>query len=171
MAPITNRDSQSNSSDPTVIPADKGFEIGPGVHQGAIKAIIWTHDPNVLVTTCDDKVVRWWDLQQRKVIQELPVTGEFGSVEFNQLQVGADTSDIGGGYPVLAIAAGNQIYFYGGFDARTFIKEVKMPYPVASVAMHPKQGKYVVGGRNDTWAKVYDFETDREMGKLSAPEC
>ena len=105
------------------------------------------------------------------MIQELPVTGEFGSVEFNQLQVGADTSDIGGGYPVLAIAAGNQIYFYGGFDARTFIKEVKMPYPVASVAMHPKQGKYVVGGRNDTWAKVYDFETDREMGNLSAPEC
>lgn len=172
VAPVHNQngDSQNNSdsSDPTLISADKGFEIGPGVHEGPIKAIIWTHDPNVLVTTCDDNVVRWWDLQQRKVIQELPVKGNFGSVEFNTLQTGASETDIGGGYPVLAIAAGSKIYFYGGHDARNFIKEVEMPYPVASVAVHPKQGKYVVGGHNDTWAKVYDFETGEEMGKLSA---
>ncbi|OBT44493.1 serine-threonine kinase receptor-associated protein [Pseudogymnoascus sp. WSF 3629] len=164
VAPITNgAPTNGDSSDPTIISADKGFEIGPDVHKGAIKAIIWTHDPNILVTAADDKIIRWWDLQNRVVIQELPVKGDIGSCEFNMLSAGADSTDIGGGMPVLAIAAGRTVYFYGGADARQLLKSVNLPYDVASVAIHPKQRKFVTGGIKDTWAKVYNYDTEQEL--------
>ncbi|KFY13104.1 hypothetical protein V492_03481 [Pseudogymnoascus sp. VKM F-4246] len=164
VAPITNgAPTNGDSSDPTIISADKGFEIGPDVHKGAIKAIIWTHDPNILVTAADDKIIRWWDLQNRVVIQELPVKGDIGSCEFNMLSTGADSTDIGSGMPVLAIAAGRTVYFYGGADARHLLKSVELPYDVASVAIHPKQRKFVTGGIKDTWAKVYNYDTEQEL--------
>ncbi|KFY43901.1 hypothetical protein V494_01777 [Pseudogymnoascus sp. VKM F-4513 (FW-928)] len=164
VAPIINgAPTNGDSSDPTIISADKGFEIGPDVHKGAIKAIIWTHDPNILVTAADDKIIRWWDLQNRVVIQELPVKGDIGSCEFNMLSTGADSTDIGSGMPVLAIAAGRTVYFYGGADARHLLKSVELPYDVASVAIHPKQRKFVTGGIKDTWAKVYNYDTEQEL--------
>jgi len=166
VAPITNGGTTSgDSSDPTIISADKGFEIGPDVHKGAIKSIIWTHDPNILVTAADDRVIRWWDLQNRSVIQELPVKGDIGSCEFNMLATNPSPSDIGAGMPVLAIAAGKTVYFYGGPDARTLLKSVDLPYDVASVAIHPKQRKFVTGGIKDTWAKVYNYDTEQEIGE------
>jgi serine-threonine kinase receptor-associated protein len=166
VAPITNGGTTNgDSTDPTTISADMGFEIGPDVHKGAIKAIIWTHDPNILVTAADDKVVRWWDLQNRTVIQELPVKGDIGSCEFNMLVTNPSPSDIGGGMPVLAIAAGKTVYFYGGPDARTLLKSVDLPYDVASVAVHSKQRKFVTGGIKDTWAKVYNYDTEQELGE------
>jgi serine-threonine kinase receptor-associated protein len=167
-APITasNGANVNTPTDPTAISADKGFEIGPGVHQGAIKAIIWTQDPNILVTAADDKKIRWWDLQNRVVIQEQVVNGDIGSCEFNMVASGP--GDIGGGLPVLAIAAGKTVYFYGGLDARTLLKSINLPYQVASVAIHPKQRKFVTGGTNDTWAKVYNYDTEEEIGKPSS---
>jgi len=163
VTPITTPTSNgaNGGSDYTVISADKGFEIGPGVHKGAIKAIIWTHDPNVLVTAADDKVIRWWDLARRSVVQEQPVKGDVGSCEFTNIAAGP--GDIGGGLPVLTIAAGKTVYFYGGMDARTLLKTVDLPYEVASVALHPKQRKFVTGGTKDTWAKVYNYDTEQEI--------
>lgn len=145
------------------VPAEKGYEIGAGVFQGAIKSIIWTHDPNILVTSSDDKIIRWWDLQKQEVVQELPVTGDIGTCEFSMIWPGATEKDIGGGIPVLSIAAGKKIYFYGGYDARTFLKEFEMDYDVASVALHPGHKKFVTGGVKDTWAKVYDYKTGTQM--------
>lgn len=145
-----------------LISADDGFEVGVGVHKGTIKAIVWTRDVNVLVTAADDKVIRWWDLKTRTVVQELVVQGDIGSCEFTNVK--AQPGDIGGGLPVLTIAAGKTVYFYGGHDARTLIKSVNLPYEVASVALHPSQRKFVTGGTKDTWAKVYDYETEQELG-------
>jgi len=151
----------NGASGHTVIPAEKGFEIGPGVHQGTIKAIVWTRDPNVLVTAADDKVIRWWDLPSRTVVQEQAVQGDIGSCEFSNVK--AEPTDIGGGLPVLTIAAGKTVYFYGGHNARTLLKSVTLPYEVASVALHPSQRKFVTGGIKDTWAKVYDYDSEQEI--------
>lgn len=155
----------TNGTDIPTIMADTAFEIGPGVHQGAIKAIVWTRNPNVLVTAADDKVIRWWDLQNQAVVQEQAVSGEIGSCEFNSP---GGVADIGGGLPVLTIAAGKTVYFYGGSDARTLLKSIELPYEVASVALHSTQRKFVTGGRSekDTWAKVYSYDTEQELGKL-----
>lgn len=149
-------------TDYSLIHADKAFELGPGVHQGAIKSIVWTRDPNVLVTAADDKVVRWWDLRSRTVAQEQPVQGDIGTCEINSL-VGAAV-DIGGGMPVLSLAAGKTVYFYGGHNARTLLKSVELPYEVASVTLHTPQRKFITGGVKDTWVKVYNYDTEQEIG-------
>ena len=154
----------ATGAEPTVITADQAFEIGPGVHQGNIKAIVWTRDPNILVTAADDKMIRWWDLQTRSVVKEQPVSGDIGSCEFTT--PGAAT-DIGGGLPVLTIAAGKTVYFYGGQNSSTLLKSIELPYEVASVALHAGQRKFVTGGTKDTWAKVYNYDTEEEIGELT----
>lgn len=152
--------------DRTMIPAEAAFEVGPGIHKGTIKAIVWTHDPNILVTAADDKMIRWFDLRTRTVMQEQAVSGEIGSCEFTNVK--PQLGDIGGGEPVLTIAAGKTVYFYGGKDARTLIKSVDLPYDVASVALHPTERKFVTGGMKDTWAKVYNYDTEQELGMSEA---
>jgi serine-threonine kinase receptor-associated protein len=156
----------STDTDRKMVAANEGFEIGPGVHQGTIKSIVWTRNPNILVTVADDKKIRWWDLQTRTVVQEQIVSGDIGSCEFTNIK--PEAGDIGAGLPVLTIAAGKIVYFYGGGDARTLIKKVTLPYEVASVALHPTQRKFVTGGVKDTWAKVYDFDSEQELGMSSA---
>lgn len=156
-----NGATEASDLDTNTVSADKGFEIGSNVHQGTIKSIVWTLDPNILVTTADDKVIRWWDLSTRSVVQEQPVEGEIGSCEFTNVK--GEDGDIGGGLPVLTIAAGKCIYFYGGANARSLLNTVVMPYEVASVALHPGQRKYVTGGVKDTWAKVYDYDSGKEI--------
>jgi serine-threonine kinase receptor-associated protein len=153
----------NGASDHKTIAADMGFEVGAGVHGGTIKSIVWTQDPNILVTAADDKVIRWWDLQIQSVVQQQPVQGDIGSCEFTNIK--GEPGDIGGGLPILAIAAGKAVYFYGGVDARTLIKSIALPYEVASVALHPMQRKFVTGGMKDTWAKVYDYDTEQEIGR------
>jgi serine-threonine kinase receptor-associated protein len=168
IAPISNPSpngavpSTNGTSDGNVILAETGFEIGPGVHKGTIKAIVWTQDPNILVTAADDKVIRWWNLDARTVVKEQVVQGEIGSCEFTNVK--PEPNDIGGGLPVLTIAAGNTVYFFGGPSASTLLKSVVLPYDVASVALHPSQRKFITGGMKDTWAKVYDYDTEQDIG-------
>lgn len=163
-APNGNTNGANGTSDRTTIAAEEGFEVGAGVHKGTIKSIVWTRDPNVLVTACDDKVIRWWDLRTRTVVKEQIVQGEIGSCELTNVK--PESTDIGGGLPVLCIAAGKTIYFFGGQDAQTLIKAATLPYEVASVALHPSQRKFVTGGIKDTWAKVYDYDSEQELGKF-----
>lgn len=162
LSSITPEHASNGATNGEVSGGAAGFEIGPGVHKGAIKAIVWTSDPNVLVTAADDKVIRWWDLPTRTVIQEFEVQGDIGTCEFSTLGTGAP--DVGGGAPVLAVAAGKTVYFFGGPHARTLLKSVDLPYKVASVALHAQQRKFVTGGAVDTWAKVYDYDTEQELG-------
>ncbi|QSZ35037.1 hypothetical protein DSL72_007900 [Monilinia vaccinii-corymbosi] len=153
--------SNGNGSNTTNISQDEGFEIGPGVHKGTIKAIVWTRDPNIIVTGADDKVIRWWDIRTQTVVHEQKFDGDIGSCELSN--VGSGPGDIGEGLPILSIAAGKTVYFYGGPAANTLIKKVVLNYEVASVAIHPLQRKYITGGIKDTWAKVYDFDSDQEL--------
>lgn len=153
----------NDKSERTTINAKEGFEIGPNTHKGTIKAIVWTRDPNILVTAADDKIIRWWDLRNRTVVQEQAVEGDIGSCEFTNVK--PDVNDIGGGLPVLCIAAGKMVYFYGGKNARTLIKTVVLAKDVASVALSPIHRKFVVGWQKETWANVYDYDSEKELGK------
>ena len=100
-------------------------------------------------------------------MQEQSFQGDIGSCELTN--VPSDPSDIGAGLPVLTIAAGKTIYFYSGHDARTLLKSVVLPYEVASAALHPGQRKFVTGGIKDTWAKVYDYDSELELGIFIIP--
>jgi serine-threonine kinase receptor-associated protein len=155
---------ESDTGDGVTIPAEHGFEIGVGVHKGTIRGIVWTLDHNIIVTVADDRLIRWWSLATRSVVQEYGVNGDFGSCEFTT--VAQTQSGIGNGMPVLVITAGKEVLFFGGVAARTHLKTITFPYDVASAALHPDQRKLVTGHMRDTWAKVYDYDTEQEIGML-----
>ncbi|RYP49284.1 hypothetical protein DL768_004967 [Monosporascus sp. mg162] len=146
------------------IQAASAFEIGVGVHTASIKFIVWTKDPNILITASEN-TLRWFDLPSKSVVKQEVLDGEIGSCEFSSLAPDyTSESDIGGGLPVLAVAAGKSVYFWGGMRAMDELKRVKMDYKVASVALDPKGRKFVVGEDIPaTWARVYRWDDDAEI--------
>jgi serine-threonine kinase receptor-associated protein len=143
--PRPEGDDEKISQDGVTIKADAAFEIGAGIHKATIKFIVWTRDPNVLVTASGD-TLRWFDLPTRSVIKEEVLDGEIGSCEFfAPAPEVIESSDIGGGLPVLAVAAGKSVYFWGGNRAADELKRAKVNYKVASVALDTKNRKYIVG--------------------------
>ncbi|ORY55695.1 WD40-repeat-containing domain protein [Pseudomassariella vexata] len=125
------------------------FEICPGEHTAFIKFIVWTRDPNTLVTASGN-TLRWFDLPSQSVTRSQVLDGEIGSCEFNASDPSCRSSgDIGDGLPVLAVAAGKCVYFWG------------VDFPVASVAVDLKGRKYAVGQDTPkTWALVYNWDDD-----------
>lgn len=132
------------------------YEIGPGVHGGVIKSIVWGTDLNILITASDDKNIRWWDLRSRSPIASHTLDGLVGSCELNSLS--SAPLD-----PVLSVAAGQSAYFFSGTQPGQLLKTVKTPYDIASVALHAEQRKFVTGGSGDTWVRVYDFDEETEL--------
>ncbi|KAI9698556.1 MAG: hypothetical protein M1820_007446 [Bogoriella megaspora] len=128
------------------------WEVGPGVHQGTVKSIVWSGaDANVLVTAADDKMVRWWDLRAKSVVKEYAVEGLVGSCELN------------GTGNVLSVAAGKSIYFFDGTQPGSLFKKMDMGYEVASAAVNMEQRKFVTGSTGDTWVRVHDLDTGEEI--------
>lgn len=147
------------------IPASAAFEIGVDVHTASIKFIVWTKDPNILITASEN-TLRWFDLPSKSVVKQEVLDGEIGSCEFSSLAPEyTSESDIGGGLPILAVAAGKSVYFWGGPRAMDELKRVKVDYKVASVALDPRGRKFVVGEDIPaTWARVYRWDDDAEIG-------
>ena len=135
--------------------APPSFEIGPGVHERTIKSIVWAvENPNVLITAAEDMKIRWWDLRSRSTIGQYTVDGPVGTCEMDNTSVEGS----------LSIAAGKSVYFFSGTHPATLMKSMKTPYEIASVALHSTERKFVTGGGNDTWVRVWDFDEERELG-------
>ncbi|KAK2750415.1 hypothetical protein FQN57_003895 [Myotisia sp. PD_48] len=137
--------------------AATSYEIGPGVHEGTIKSIIWCHDYNILVTAADDRKVRWWDLRSRHPCAEYSVDGLIGSCELNAISTVANDPGI------LSVAAGKSAYFFDPIQPGRLLKKSHFNYELASVAVNNRTSRFVTGTTNDTWARVYDLETDEEL--------
>lgn len=160
---------------PVTIPASAGFEIGAGAHTTSIKFIVWTRDPNVLITA-SDATLRWFDLPSRSVIKSETLDGEIRSCELvslgpennNATDSGAPAPArdiIGDGLPVLAVAAGKEVAFWGGLQASEELKRMKLGYGVASVGLDLRGRKLVVGEEPGTWARVLDWDDGSELGE------
>jgi serine-threonine kinase receptor-associated protein len=134
------------------------YEIGAGVHGGTIKSIVWNQDPNVVTTAAEDRKIRWWDLRSRHPIVEFGVDGPIGSCELNSLATRPNDSGI------LTVAAGKSVYLYDGVQPGRLLKKVDFDYEVASAAVNSESGRLVTGSANDTWARVYDLNTNEELG-------
>jgi serine-threonine kinase receptor-associated protein len=159
----TNGNGDASAPTGHTIPASSGFEIGVGSHQSSIKFIAWTRHPETLVTA-SDKTLRWLDIPTRSVVREEVLDGEIKSCELVSLAPEfTSPTDIGGGLPVLAVAAGKCLYFWGGVKAMDEIKRMPVEFGVASVGLDLKSGKLVVGEDPGTWAKVYKWEDGSEI--------
>lgn len=128
------------------------YEIGSGVHGGTIKSIVWGADVNIIITAADDKKVRWWDIRARSSIATFDIEGPVGSCELQSFSM-----------PSLSVAAGKTAYFFSGTEPGLLLKQFKTPREIASVALHADSRKFVTGGSEDTWVKVYDFDNGKEL--------
>ena len=133
-------------------------ELGPGVHEGIIKSIVWGADINIMITAADDSFVRWWDLRARKPITSFQLEGQLGTCELNNLPASQYL-----GNSVLSVAAGKKAYFFDGGSPGQLIKTVPTAHDIASVALNLEARKFVVGGNSDTWVRVYSFDSEREL--------
>ncbi|KAJ5134124.1 Serine-threonine kinase receptor-associated protein [Penicillium atrosanguineum] len=138
-------------------PEPTSYEIGPGVHGGTIKSIVWNQDYNVVTTAAEDRKIRWWDLRSRHPVLEYGVDGTIGSCELNSLAVRPNDPGI------LTVAAGKSVYLFDGTQPGRLLKKVDFGYEVASAAVNSESGRLVTGSANDTWARVYDLHTNEEL--------
>ncbi|KAK3167322.1 hypothetical protein OEA41_010449 [Lepraria neglecta] len=138
----TFRNGNTNISHPP------GFEIGAGTHKSTIKSIIWGNNPNVLITACEDKQIRWFDIRTRDSIASYTLDGPIGSCELNPSM------------STLSVAAGKTAYFFSGTTPAQLLKSITLAKEVASVAVHEGERKFVTGGNQDTWVKVWDLDGD-----------
>lgn len=155
----------NDAAGPVTVQASAGFEIGEGTHTGSIKFIAWTKDPNTIVTASDN-TLRWFDLPTRQVIRQEVLDGEIKSCELVSLAPEITSpGDIGGGLPVLAVAAGKSVYFWGGIQAMDELKRMELKHGVASVGLDIKGRKFVVGEEPGTWARVCRWDDGTEIGE------
>lgn len=156
---------QNGATGGTTIQASDGFEIGEGTHKAPIKFVAWTKDPNTIVTASDN-TLRWFDLPTRSCTRHEVLDGEIKSCELVSLAPKLTSpDDIGGGHPVLAVAAGKWVYFWGGPHAMDEIKRMELKYTIASVGLDLKGRKLVVGEEPGTWARVINWDNGEEIGK------
>lgn len=128
------------------------YEIGAGVFEGAIKSIVWGSNHNSLVTLSDDKKIRWWDPRTSAPLSTFELEGPVGSCELNSVFA-----------PTLSVAAGKTAYIFSDSQPGQLIKKIKTPHEIASVAVHVEDRKFVTGGSQDTWVRLYDFDEEKEL--------
>jgi len=125
------------------------MEIGPQVHTGTIKSIVWA-EPNIVLSASDDKKLRWWDLRSRDMTTKFDVDDIIGSCEL---------SPEGN---LISATAGKTVYFFDA-SSRRLIKSISTPYEVSSVALHQQTRRFITGGSSDTWVRVYDYDSEQEL--------
>jgi len=119
-------------------------------HESIIKSVIWDGERNVVLSAGDDKEIRVWDVRNFSQIHTFKTEHPITSMELS-----AD-----GKY--ITSTAGKVVYF---LDASTYqvFKSVATAYDVSSVSLHPDHKRFVAGGSNDLWVRIYDFESGKEL--------
>lgn len=140
----------------------QGHELSPDTHSDTIKFVLWNVDYNI-ITTADDKNLRWFDLRSQRPIFSFGTKDEIMSCELNTLQT-MGRGDSG----VISVAAGKSCYFFNGGRPGEMLKKMDFDQDIASVAINPRTRKVVTGGKNETWARVWDLETEEELGQISS---
>ena len=159
-------------------------EIGAGEHTATIKSIVWASDShNVLISAADDRKLRWWDIRCQSPVGQYTVDGPIGSCELNRpVDASPDastngddanspavrgSSGAGSSGAVLSVAAGKSVYFFDGRQPSALLKQVNLGTETASVALHTGLNRFITGSTENTWVKVWDYDTEAEleMGK------
>ncbi|CAH1761635.1 12842_t:CDS:10 [Entrophospora sp. SA101] len=111
-------------------------------HESTIKSVIVDGERNVVLSAGDDKEIRL----ANSFKTEHPITS---------MELSAD-----GKY--ITCTAGKIVYF---LDAATYrvAKSIATAYDVSSVSLHPDHKRFVAGGSNDLWVRIYDFESGKEL--------
>lgn len=137
----------------------EGLEIGVGDHTASIKSVVWNVDYNIITTAADDKTIRWYDLRTQAPIATYKTESNIGSCELSTNH--AEDANPG----LLSVAAGQSALFFDAGRPGELLKKVDFDHGIASVGIHQPTGRFVTGGANDTWVRVWDLEPEKELGK------
>lgn len=160
---ISDAEGSESTVTPVTISADRAFEIGAGSHTQPIKFIVWTAASEYIITASGD-TLRWFYIPRRECIKTEKLDGEITSCELVSLDPRySSPDDIGGGLPVLAVAAGRTVSFWGGQRADTQIKRFTLSHKAVSVGLDLRGKKFVVGEEPGTWAHVYRWDDATEI--------
>ena len=121
-------------------------------HPNGVTRVLWTKDPNMVVTGCEDGGLRSWDLRAGEVVRCV----ELGPC-IADLDLSRDNS-------VLAVANSNIVRF---FDMSrpgnlSMLAEHTCKLDVKSVSIHPDNSQFITAG-TDLWVYVWDYETKEEV--------
>lgn len=157
-------------------------EIGPEIHTGAIKSIVFTADnPNMFMTSAEEDAshgkIRWFDLRNASSpIAEHTIDGQIGSCELNfrSPTINAPQSPVQHSSDpeaaVLSVAAGKSVYFFSGFSnhANILLRRIDdIDRDTSCVALDISSRKIVTGCKDDTHVHIYDYDDreDHELGR------
>lgn len=119
-------------------------------HTESVKNALWCKDGNTIISGGGDKCLRIWDTRSMTEVKNIPVKSAITSVEIS----------LNGKH--ISATAGKEVIFY---DASTYEvdKTYTLPIELNSAALSPDSSTFVVGGSTDFWARVYDFNTGKEL--------
>ncbi|KAJ3417354.1 hypothetical protein HDV05_004819 [Chytridiales sp. JEL 0842] len=103
-----------------------------------------------LVFNGDGKELRVWDLRQSTQVSSRMFDNDLTSLKFSWDK------------KYIICTAGKKVFYYNAITA-ALEKSFDVSVDVSSASLHPDGSKFIVGGSNDLWVRVYDFATGKEM--------
>jgi len=119
-------------------------------HTESVKTALWCKDQNTIISGGGDKLFKVWDVRTLKEVKSIPAKASITSIE-----ISLDGKHI-------SFTAGKEVYFY---DATSYelVKSYNLNLELNSATISPDTLTFVVGGSSDFWARVYDFNTGKEL--------
>jgi serine-threonine kinase receptor-associated protein len=118
-------------------------------HTQPIKVALWGLEPNTILSGGQDNALRIWDVRTLKEVKSQPFKSNITSVDIS----------LDGKHVV--VSYGKEVAF---LNAETFdvVKTVHLTVDVNSACLSPDGNYFIVGG-TDFWARVYDFNSNKEL--------
>jgi len=119
-------------------------------HTQAVKTALWCKDGNTIISGGSDAVLRIWDIRSLREVKAIPVKAPISSIEIS----------LNGQH--LSTTSGKEVTFW---DASKYdvVKSYTLQMELNSASLSPDTTTFVVGGSSDFWARVYDFNTGKEL--------
>jgi len=119
-------------------------------HTQPVKVALWSKDDNTIISGGQDSVLRVWDVRTLKEVISRPLKSAVTSIEISLNSRHISTT------------AGKEVTFW---DAQKFEvdKSFTLGLELNSTSLSPDSSTFVVGASSDSWARVYEFNTGKEL--------
>jgi len=119
-------------------------------HTQPVKIALWSKDDNTIISGGQDSVLRVWDVRTLKEVISRPLKSAITSIEMSLNSRHISTT------------AGKEVTFW---DCQKFEveKSFTLGLELNSASLAPDSSTFVVGGSSDFWARVYEFNTGKEL--------
>ncbi|TIA93402.1 hypothetical protein E3P99_00178 [Wallemia hederae] len=120
-------------------------------HSSTIKSILW-QDAAHAISASEDGHIKWWDLSTKKSFTSFQLNEPLSYLEWSA------------NHTLIVAIAGNTIFFFDAASPTNIVKQHTLPHKPSCASVHPlTRDRFVVGSADDTWVRIYDFESATEI--------